>query len=499
MIPYRSTPDGTCEIFWVRRSESLRFMGGWHAFPGGRLSETDGAVPATGSVDGMDAYDRSGRPAAHTACALRELFEETGILAVSGRLPSVGQIRLARDQLLADTLDFGAWLRSHELALDASRLRFAGRWVTPPLSPVRFDATFFLLEWERAEVGQPAVIPGELESGEWIRADDALLRWDKGDVLLAQPTLETIRVLAEHGPAGRDLLWRSQSHEPNSPHSIEFRPGIRVIPLEARTLPPATHTNAMLVGSSELVAIDPGSPLPEAQRRLAEIVNEEAQRTGGRLCGIWLTHHHEDHVGGVEALRRQFDVPVWAHASTAARLAESGLRIERRFEGGELVTLAGSPPLRIRVLHTPGHASGHLCFFEERTLTLLCGDMLSGYGTVVINPPDGSMIEYLDSLERMAGLGARVILPSHGTMMRDARKALTAARKHRLWREERVFDAWQAGQREPAAMLDTVYDEIDPRARPLAVRQVIAHLERLAAVGRIPALSAEIRMQLGRG
>ena len=318
-------------------------------------------------------------------------------------------------------------------------------------------------------------------------------------MLLAQPTLETIRVLAEHGPDGRNLLWRSQSHEPNSPHSIEFRPGIRVIPLEARTLPPATHTNAMLVGSSELVAIDPGSPLPEAQRRLAEIVREEAQRTGGRLCGIWLTHHHEDHVGGVEALRRQFDVPVWAHASTAARLAESGLRIDRRFEGGELVTLAGSPPLRLRVLHTPGHASGHLCFFEERTLTLLCGDMLSGYGTVVINPPDGSMVEYLESLERLAGLGARVILPSHGTMMRDARKALMAARKHRLWREDRVFGAWQSGQREPAAMLDAVYDEIDPRARPLAVRQVIAHLERLAAVGRIPPLPAELRMQLGRG
>jgi len=84
-------------------------------------------------------------------------------------------------------------------------------------------------------------------------------------------------------------------------------------------------------------------------------------------------------------------------------------------------------------------------------------------------------------------------------MMRDASKALTAARKHRLWREDRVFDAWRAGMREPAAMLDTVYDEIDPRARPLAVRQILAHLERLETVGRIPPLPAEIRMQLGRG
>ena len=482
----------------MRRSEALRFMGGWHAFPGGRLSKTDSAVPATGSLDGLEAYLNSGQSAPHTTCALRELFEETGILAVSGELPSVGEIDQARDHLLLERLDFGQWLRSHDLVLDASRLRFAGRWVTPPLSPIRFDATFFLLEWERDESGQPTVIPGELDSGEWIRADEALRCWDAGEVLLAQPTLETIRVLAEHGPDGRHHLWRSQSHEPNSPHSIEFRPGIRVIPLQTRTLPPATHTNAMLVGGSELVLIDPGSPWPEGQSRLAEIVNEETQRSGGRLCGIWLTHHHEDHVAGTESLRRQFEVPVWAHESTAARLAKAGLRIDRRFEGGELVTLAGSPALRIRVLHTPGHARGHLCFFEERTQTLLCGDMLSGFGTVVINPPEGSMIEYLESLEMLSNLGAKVILPSHGTMIRDAPKALAEAQRHRLWREERVFEAWQSGLREPDAMLDLVYEEIDPRAKPLAVRQILAHLERLEAVGRVPPLPAKTRTQVGR-
>ena len=482
----------------MRRSESLRFMGGWHAFPGGRLAKADSSVPALGSIDGLDAYANSGQSAPHATCALRELFEETGILAVSGALPSAGEIGRARDQLLLEKLDFGEWLRSHNLALDASRLRFAGRWVTPPLSPIRFDATFFLMEWERDEAGQPTVIPGELEKGEWIRADQALRRWDAGAVLLAQPTLETLRVLAEHGPDGRDRLWRSQSHEPNSPHSIEFRPGIRVIPLQTRTLPPATHTNAMLVGGSEFVLIDPGSPWPDGQSRLAEIVNEEIQRSGGRLCGIWLTHHHEDHVAGAEALRGQFEVPVWAHESTAAALAGTGLRIDRFLKGGELVTLAGNPALRIRVLHTPGHARGHLCFFEERTQTLLCGDMLSGFGTVVINPPEGSMIEYLESIEKLANLGAKVILPSHGTMIRDAPKALAEAQRHRLWREERVFDAWKSGQREPEAMLDSVYDEIDPRAKPLAVRQIVAHLQRLEALGRIPPLPAKIRAQLGR-
>ena len=481
------------------RSEALRFLGGWHAFPGGRLSRHDSATQVAGTPAGVDIYNASGPPAPHLACALRELFEETGILATSGTLPGLREDGRARNQLLREDLDFGELLRSHRLELDASRLCFAGRWVTPPLSPIRYDATFFLLRWDRSEIIQPTVIPGELDSGEWIRADEALCRWEAGDALLGQPTLETIRVLARHGPDGCDRLWRSQAHAPDAPHPIEFRPGIRVIPLKTRTLPPATHTNAMLLGSSDLVLVDPGAPWAEDQHRLAEIVISEARRSGGRLRGIWLTHHHDDHVAGAAALQRQFQVPLWAHASTAAQLRDRGLCINRHFAGGERLTLAGRPELRIRIVHAPGHASGHLCFFEERTLTLLCGDMLSGFGTVVIDPPDGSMVEYLESLRKLAGLGAKVILPSHGTMMRDAPRVLDEAWQHRLRREERVFDAWLGGERDPEAMLDAVYGDIDPRARPLAARQILAHLERLAAVGRISTLPAPIKAGLGRG
>ena len=472
-------------------------MGGWHAFPGGKLASADQAVPASGRPDGWDAYIGSGKPAPHVACGLRELFEETGILAVTGALPDKAAIDSARHALLADELDFAAWLEGLGLDLDASRLRFAGRWVTPPLSPIRFDATFFLMEWGAHERRQPTVIRGELDAGEWIRADRALELWGEGDVLLAQPTLETIRVLAEDGPEGRRRLWRSQAHEPNSPHSIEFRPSIRVIPLETRTLPPATHTNAMLLGDSEFVLIDPGSPWDDGLRRLIEIIDKESQRSGGRLRGIWLTHHHDDHVAGAGAMRRHYGVPVWAHESTAARLTTAGIRIDHHFEGGEIVRLAGNPELRLRVVHTPGHASGHLCFFEERTQTLLCGDMLSGFGTVVISPPDGSMVEYLESLEVLAGLGARVILPSHGSMMPDAGEAIEEGRRHRLWREEKVFAAWASGLRNPESMLEPVYGDLAAAARPLAVRQVLAHLERLEAIGRLAALPSDIRAGLG--
>ena len=449
-------------------------------------------------MDGDHAYRSSGKDAPHVACALRELFEEAGILAVVGCQPADAELERVRRLLLGTQLDFPDWLGNSGLQLDASRLSFAGRWVTPPLSPMRFDATFFLLEWPADEPSQPTVIPGELSEGEWISAPKALERWEEGDVLLAQPTLETLRVLAEDGADGRESLWRSQAHQPNSPHAIEFRPGIRVIPLATRTLPPATHTNALLLGSGDFVLIDPGSPWEVELQRLCEIVDAELNRTGGRLRGIWLSHHHDDHVAGAEALRERYRVPISAHSATVSRLDRQGIQIEGRFEGGESVELAGRRPLRIRIEHVPGHASGHLCFLEERTRTLLGGDMVSGYGSVSIDPPDGSMSDYIDSLERLESLGARVILPSHGSMIRDAPKALADARKHRLWREDRVLESWTDGERDPEAMLPAVYGDLDPAVRRFAARQVLAHLERLEATGRIPGLPERIREQLGR-
>ncbi len=475
-------------------------MGGWNAFPGGRRSGRDDAVPTRGTIDGHEAFLASGPHAAQPACALRELFEEAGILPLAEPAPGtvgVDELHAARDGLLRGDVDFVAWLGERNLVLDTSRLRYAGRWVTPPLSPLRYDATFFLLEWPLDEVVQPRVIPGELASGEWIRPAEALARWAAGTVQLAPPTLETFRVLADHGPAGRDRLWRSDAHDPNALRSIEFRPCVRVIPMETPTLPPATHTNALLLGSRDLILVDPGASDPAQLRRLQQIIDFEADRAGGQLEAIWLTHHHLDHVAGAAAIRRHYSVPVRAHPATAARLADAGIEVDSHFHGGESIALSGDPSMRIRVLHTPGHARGHLCFFEEELSTLLCGDMLSGWGTVVINPPDGNMAEYLESLERLAGLGARVALPSHGTMILEPSGALHKARRHRLRREDLVLAAWKSGLREAAAMLEPVYGDLRPAVRPLAVRQVLAHLEHLESTGRLPALPVAVRASLG--
>ena len=141
--------------------------------------------------------------------------------------------------------------------------------------------------------------------------------------------------------------------------------------------------------------------------------------------------------------------------------------------------------MHLRVLHTPGHARGHLAFFDEQRGTLVSGDLLTAFGTVVIDPPEGDMDEYLASLEQMQALHPRVLLPGHGAAILDAEAALAATHAHRLARERKVLDAWRAGLREPEAMIDVVYDDTPDAARPLAARQIGAHLERLERMGRL--------------
>jgi len=141
----------------------------------------------------------------------------------------------------------------------------------------------------------------------------------------------------------------------------------------------------------------------------------------------------------------------------------------------------------VRVLHTPGHARGHLCFFEERTGSLLAGDMVAGVGTIVVDPPEGDMDDYLASLARLRDLAPKTLFPAHGPASKDGARQLQEYLDHRLWREERILAAWRSGLREAEAIVPTVYADVPPEARPLAARQIVAHLERLRRHGRLAA------------
>jgi len=464
------------KVFWVKRNPKLQFMGGYHAFPGGQLDKSDSEL----SVEGCE-----GEQAWMRACAVRELFEETGVLLARGadRL-STSELSSLRSST-EDASQFNAALVEHDLVIDASFLEAAGRWVTPPFAPRRFD-TWFFLSW--LPNGQDArVVKGELAEGEWIRPAEAYDRWKRGEIIMAPPTLHIIKTLALHSN-NIDGLAKALSAVPEAGRGlvirIELRPGIFMFPLKTPTLPPATHTNCYIVGGEEIIVIDPASPYEEEQKRLDGFLEDLAEE-GRRVREIFLTHHHYDHVAGANYLRDRLGVGVAAHRLTAERLSGS-VQIDRVVDDDELIEIKGDPGWRLRVLHTPGHTRGHICFYEEITGAILTGDLVVGVGTVVIDPPEGDMLQYFDSLRRLLALPKlSSLFPAHGPVIGFAEPKINEYIVHRTMRENKILDAVRSGCATTSEIVAAAYSDVAPAMHGLAERSTIAHLDKLLAEGRV--------------
>ena len=480
LLRHHTDPNNP-EVFWVRRSEKLAFLGGYHAFAGGQLDADDAEAP----VENCD--DDETR--ASISCAARELFEELGVLvARGGDALTQGQRESLLDDLESQRMSWPALLRHYDLHLDANDFTFVGRWVTPPFNARRFDTLFFLVTCPPKQ--EPRVIPGELESGEWIKARSACERWERSECLAVPPVMHALRTLA--GGLTTDLRNRflATRHAQREPmRRIEFRPNYICFPVRTPTKPPATHTNCYLIyTSSELLIIDPGSPYEDEQQALAACV-DELIAAGRTVREIVLTHRHPDHVGGVKALQEHLErtgrVKVAAHELTAAALRDD-IQVDRFIADNEVVELGGEPRISLRALHTPGHARGHLCFHEARTGTLISGDNILGLGSVLIDPPEGNMTDYLASLRRVRDLPKlSVIFGGHGPAIANPYGKIDEYITHRLEREANILKAVRDGARTPQEIVQRVYTDVPAKAQALAERAVLAHLEKLAADGLI--------------
>jgi len=408
VVLVREKPE--LEVFWVRRAPQMVFQGGFYAFPGGQVDRNEDA----------------------RACAARELLEETGV------------------------------------RVDPQTFIDIGRWVTPPFVPRRFDTLFFMAKCPHGE--EARLMTAENDFGEWIRPQDALAKWMRGQILMATPILHTLRSLA----SGLPLPW---AHE-ESPVQIEMRAGIVLIPLRTPTLPPATHTNCYVIGGDQVIVIDPASPYEEEQALLDRLLEKR------KIREIWLTHLHRDHVSGANHLKERRGVRIAAHPITARDL-QGVVEVDRTFEENERLELAGDPGWVLRVFHTPGHARGHVCVFEEKNGSLITGDLMAGFGTIVIDPPEGHMATYFDSLRRMQALDVTALFPAHGPVLANAKEKIQEYLDHRLNREKKILSAWHRGHREPQAIVKEVYTDVAPAMHSLAERSVVAHLEKLKEEGLI--------------
>jgi glyoxylase-like metal-dependent hydrolase (beta-lactamase superfamily II) len=255
----------------------------------------------------------------------------------------------------------------------------------------------------------------------------------------------------------------------------EIAPGVRRLVARNPGFMTGPGTNTYLVGVGETVVIDPGPHDLVHIERIVEAVK-------GRVIAILATHTHPDHSPAIATLAHFTGAEVFGRPAPEHGRQDATFAPTRVLNDGDVVRVAG---LRLRAVHTPGHASNHLCYLLESAGLLFSGDHVMQGSTVVIGPPDGNMQQYLDSLARLQSEPVKRIAPGHGTVIEDAQGEVARLIAHRLQREAKVVERLRAAGRVTIDVLVTsVYDDVDPRLHPVAKGSLLAHLLKLQADGR---------------
>jgi glyoxylase-like metal-dependent hydrolase (beta-lactamase superfamily II) len=241
-------------------------------------------------------------------------------------------------------------------------------------------------------------------------------------------------------------------------------------------------TNTFLVGERQPILLDTGAGVAEYSSLLTRFLATERL---GDPTRVLLTHRHRDHMGGVTDVRRLYPrVPV---AKLVVNDASLPVRMEPLTDGavirGEGVTL--------HALHTPGHASDHLCYYLEEERALFTGDLILGGSTTVIPPDDGDLAQYLASLRRLLDLDIQRIYPGHGPVLEPARPVIEEFIAHRLEREVQILDALAAGAETIADIVARVYRDVPSVLHSVARLSVQSHLVKLEREGRVQHLTGD--------
>ncbi len=468
VVLLRDSPKGP-EVLLTVRPKGLRFMGGAVVFPGGAVAPADlderwEQVSTRSRSDAAAALDDSDEAAALGAfvCCLREAFEEVGLVLAAGPVSELKR---------SDADDSGKFLkRCLELGivLDTAALQPAGRSVTPPGSPVRFDARFFVARAPRGWEPQPN--PKEVEGCFWMTPAAALEALAAGEMIMAPPTIEMLQQLL--GFAELDTILAGAragalAHL-DGPLRAQLAPLVAVVLAPNPGVMTGPGTNTYIVGSGPTCVIDPAV---DQQDYLDAVLD-----LAGEVTSILVTHRHPDHVGGASALAERTGASVRAfggHPAGAAKVDP--------LEDGQVVEAGGT---RLTAIHAPGHTSDHLCFMLDEGNSLFAGDNVLGEGTAVIAPPDGDMSAYITSLKRLRRLDLGRIYPGHFRPIEDGPGALDRYLAHRAQRQAAILEA-VGDPSDVDDIVSRVYTDTPAHLHPVAAYQVRAHLQLLEEEGRV--------------
>jgi len=521
---------GGIEVLMTRRSDKASFAPGAYVFPGGGIDALD--------AQSHTAADR--RPTqsdlhlTQAIAAIRESFEELGVLlARHADGPRKGLMADAQDIAAIDRHQpFVAQCTARGLRLAADSVFMLAHWITDRDLPRRFDVPFLVARMPEGQ--EPVADEAEQFEPVWVRPADALARHEAGQFFMIFPTIRTLQRLATFATTqavfdalAHELpLWTScpragtlagkearymESDMPYGELALVCPDGQIVHPLDWQTERPVPllrnvqrltapnpgvmtgpGTNSYLVGdpATGYIAVDPGPADPEHLDKLW-------RAAGGDIRMIVCTHSHPDHSPGAAPLQAlcvqagKARPPILGLPSAPTARTASTFTPDRSLQNNELLALDGQAPEgnithTLQVIHTPGHAANHLCLLLVEDALLFSGDHILNGSTTVVDPPDGNMADYLDSLDKLDAVcaehGVEFILPAHGYVLGNARGAIAKLKSHRLAREAKVLAAMQALPQ--GSMEDWVrhaYADVPPRMWPVAQRSLLAHVERIRA------------------
>jgi endoribonuclease LACTB2 len=468
VVPYRND-----ELLCGLRGLGARSFKGYLVFPGGTVEDDDGDIPV------LLPKAMTHTTPAHIACALRELAEETGrflVVKTGGQAATSKQkdrffTRLKEGQHLRQAL------LDMDFCFDGRELQFVGAVRSPDYGEVRFEVhQFFLNDCPKPQMP----MQDELTQVQWRSVEVIDKGWREGQFAYLPPILRVMNALTLFAGASRvpeAIKWLQQ----NDADSIECREvlaGLCVQAYQTPTLPPATRTNTFLLGTKELYIVDPATPYGPEQERFDKLMTRLLAE-GKTLKAVVLSHHHSDHVGDAQRVATKWSLPIWGHQLTAEKL---DLTFDRYLDEGDVL---GSWTL----LHTPGHAPGHFCFWQAEQRSLVAADMVAEDSTIIIEPHDGGELKtYMESLKRLIALQPRTLTPSHGHLRTDGTALLEHTLSHRQKRVEQIKRHLEDAPHPltPRNLVEEIYvGEVPEAIYPLAELSVVSSLLFLLAKGEV--------------